>query len=244
MPGSKNPYAALSKATGISAPPEPSWSRKFLELATGYPASKDEEVGISDLLLAGLPFSSIVKGPVFHGTQAAIKRFRPDKNAKGSLLSGMTHFAENPYYADLYAKGVMAGSPETLSKYMGKGQNIIPANIHAKNTLDLTKQLNPDDFQAVMANLGPYERKEILEQLRLYKGRENEFPEEVLGEYIDNPKFLEKMPFDAIRYDRTSPSWAVPRRTGITTPGGVDLSPLPIRKKGIGIGRQLVSKNK
>lgn len=237
------------RTKGIGAVPPPSWGRTILNTVTGYPLP-NESPGIGDVLMAGLPFASIVgkAGKVFHGSPKVFDRFNPRIGTPNQVLYGMTHFAENSDYADLYAKGLFS------EKYIPKKEmrsNIIPAQIHAKNTLDLTKELSPDDLQAVMANIPWQDRRRVIDEMRQYQreGRMSEFPHEVLLKEVDYPDTLDTIPFDAIRYraHNTEPAWAVPPETKITTPGGLDLSPirtgekiknpkymLPEAKKGMG----------
>jgi hypothetical protein len=118
----------------------------------------------------------------------------------------------------------------------GSRQLIIPAEIKAKNTLDLTNKLEPDDLQAVVANLRPDSkqyfkrfRNHILNQSYLSDRLKSlELNRLIAANIRNDPKLINKTPFDAVRYkDYTGEiAWAVPEFTEIKTPWGVDLSPI------------------
>lgn len=178
----------LRKATGISAQPDPSWSRKFLELVTGYPSNPMSKTEPTDVMGAGLPFLNILGagGMIGHGTQKVFDYFNNKHNDTSDVLGWLSHGAEDIPYATQYAGG-MKGKfvdlntknvihPHELTGYSGDklAPRMIPIQLHNKNTLDLVNP-NPDDISHALASLEPYERKSLIESFkdarrRLYSG--------------------------------------------------------------------------
>ena len=77
----RNPSLMGGAEAKIGPKPEPSTSASVLEMLTGLPADPSEEMGLSDVLLAGLPFAHKIKHlrrmaggygkvPLYHGTTA------------------------------------------------------------------------------------------------------------------------------------------------------------------------------
>jgi hypothetical protein len=212
------------------------------EKAEWYSAGAGQIAGqVSD---AGLPFAAINKGPVFHGAPRVFEKFDPTRYDKNDVLGWMTHFAENPEYAESYAMGNM--------KHSGKAEapNMIAAHPQAQNTLDLVNP-NMDDLSQAIASFpkDDYRRKQMIKEFkdaRRYPGttrndlsqthypNKDEIPDNEIPMFhlAENLRFregdLEKTPFDAIRYnDMDKKSWAIPAQTPITTPWGARLNDVP-----------------
>ena len=234
----------LSKAKTVGSDPSRSGLSKQRELRKKYPkisavgdlltggaTNPDFEPGIVDLLLAGLPFSSIIKsGKVFHGTQKVFDKFDPELNNKGDVLGWLTHFAENPKYAEKFSEGLIKGKRSNR-------ENIIPANIQAKNVLDLVNP-NSDDISQILAAFDPSERKNLIQNFKLARADRpfNKAPLSSIAEKITTrmkPELFERSPFDAIRYtDMNEKSWAVPtNKTLVTTSYGTPLTDIPKKLK-------------
>lgn len=193
------------------------------ESSAGYVANALTQLGGSaDGLSAGIPFAVASKGKnVYHGTRRAIEELNPLAwgNNKG-MLSKMSHFAENPKYADMYAMG--------LGNAPGKNANIIPAKVDAKNVLDMYEP-TMDEMSQFVASLEPDRRRPIIDayksSTKMGSTRTNaNLQEDILGA-LEERDVIDKMPYDAVKYSaRGEPSYAVPEQTNVTTPWGTSLS--------------------
>jgi len=180
--------------------------------------------GIGELMQAGLPFAAIMKGkPVYHGTAEAIKRFSNRKPSWSQWYNSMTHFAEEPWYSELYA-----ARDRINKKNLGlpTHESIIPADLQSKNTLDLVKYDEAD-------------LRKVREAFYRRKGGtipENDPNDSLnrIGELIHNdPELLHDAGFDALRYETSGGNaWAVPNRAlkRVQTPWGTPLG-IPEKKK-------------
>lgn len=208
---------------------------------------------VGNLVGAGLPFAELLgDAKVFHGTQKLFDYFDPKKANVSDTLGWMTHFAENPSYAERYAGGMTGGplvsfDPELgevtkseLDPYLKYGMRsdaplaaprTIAAKIHNKNTLDL---INPnwDDLSQAVAALNPEDRAGLVESFKSnkrypsYEKPEEGIIQQLMESFRRSPKEFKRSPFDAIRYmDVNEPSWAIdPTQVKITTPGGIPLT--------------------
>lgn len=237
----------------------------------------DRGNALGQLAQAGLPFaaygSKLLKGKVFHGTQRIFDKFNPDVNDASDVLGWMTHFAEDPKYAsEQYAGGGSKGLkhislgpeygevlPNELKTYGAthdKPSNIhprvIPAQINAKNVLDLVNP-NMTDLSAALAPMDYYKRKSFINTFKearrnpieargrlnqnhfgdIAKIPLNEIPAKRLADRLQlTPEEFDKTQFDAIRYnDDKHKSWAVPSHTEINTPWGTPLNQTPKQLK-------------
>lgn len=240
---------------------------------------------LGQLAQAGLPFLAYkpkLKGEqVYHGTQKVFEKFDPRKYDTSDVLGWMTHFAEEPKYAQTYASGASKGVKQVdFNPSFGpvdegelqyeKGWNVgdkpytptmgtvhprtIPAEIKAKNVLDLVDP-NPDDLSQALAALNLEDRKHLIKNFKSVRAvvrdapnerahflRPDHYPGAIKHTIPSNeialrntaeklrltPEEFESSPFDAIRYrDNEHKSWAIPERTPIETPWGTPLNNPP-----------------
>lgn len=240
----------------------------------GYPEEPEKRTtgdwiaGGTELLTAGLPFLAYAKKmslpQIYHGTQRVFNKFDPSRYDEADVLGWMTHFAEDPAYAESYATGAAKHGASNR-------QVIIPAQPQAQNVLDLVDP-NPDDIATVIASLPKYEREEMI---RIWKGAHARLPGTGVGHYIKSshvpsggipvgelparavaeklrltPEQFRQLPFDAIRYrDVGKKSWAIPAETPILSAYGkapLNEPPKPIKviRTEEGHGGQLIPEEK
>lgn len=145
---------------------------------------------------------------VYHGTQNTFEGFDTARNQPQGLFRNMNRFTEDPEYSQLYSLGENpAGQKRIMPPSEGRPQTIA-AKIGAKNVLDLTKPLSP-------------------EQLSELRSTFPNIPENATSDYIQDvlSRTTEPLPFDAIRYsEHGKVNWAVPEKTPLNTPQGVPLN--------------------
>lgn len=166
-----------------------SWIDDFWNFSTGFlvgpedmskPPSSQAR-GIGELMSAGIPFAAYPLRRVFHGTQRLFDKFDPSRYDTSDVLGWLTHFAEDPTYAGRYAMGQTKGikhipeeGPLDLSTtfYGPKGYetvkvapHTIPAQIEAKNVLDLVDP-HPDDISQALAALNSHDRQALIGQFK------------------------------------------------------------------------------
>lgn len=208
------------KATSIKADPSPVQGKisSMLESVRQQPVSRILDlIGMSpvthaqqlvqgadplstlgaDIQGAGMPYAAIMqklgkgKGTVYHGTPRKFHTFDPTRNDSRDTLGWMTHFAEEPGYANQWASGRMKNfydhvnfdstapfDPAELgyntqhNVYSNNklikdtlGPQVIPARLDAQNVLDMDAPTN-DDTVAMLAALPNSRRREILDYFK------------------------------------------------------------------------------
>ena len=206
---------------------------KLLSLANTIFDPMNAEVGAAKV--AGLPFAALAKlkglrevagkPAVFHGTRQTFDLFDPDKNDIFDKLGWMTHFAEDPRYADVYA------DPEGLKAFInvGKSPRVIPAQLDVKNTFD-TVNPNASDLETYLAALKPHARRSELQSFKLNKKFEEpgsptkKLARSSIDRIANDPDLISRTPFDAVRYlDGGEAAWAIPNPAQATTPWNTPL---------------------
>lgn len=191
---------------------------------------------------AGLPFAAIAKlkglrevagkPAVFHGTRQTFDTFDPTKNDVFDKLGWMTHFAEDPQYADVYA----AADGLKVGQNPGTASRVIPAHLDAKNTFDTINPSIPD-LETYLAALPPHRRNSELANFKADKkhwkpgSATKKLAQNSINRLANDPDLIKRTPFDAVRYlDGGEPTWAIPNPAQATTPWGTPLGQ-PARTK-------------
>lgn len=175
---------------------------------------------LGQLAQAGLPFLAYkpkLKGEqVYHGTQKVFEKFDPRKYDTSDVLGWMTHFAEEPKYAQTYASGQSKGiKPVDLDPSYGEvtdnelihqshgwmdtpsdktkvSPRTIPATPKARNVLDLVDP-NPDDLAQAIAS--SYDKEHLIKNFKSIRAAVRDAPSEA-AHFLRNDHYIGDAKFD------------------------------------------------
>lgn len=192
----------------------------------GHPSAN----GIAQLLSAGLPFT----GKMFHGTKSVFDAFDTSKGLGN--LNQMIHFTEEPRIADIFTKTLRPGVRP----------NIIAADMHIKNGLDLSRAIPEEDIAALKNAALTSTNPETARLIPYLVALHNRFgsamaPVNHLEEILNgDPDFLRRAGFDAVKQTAGKiNAWAVDPQMDLKTPWGVPLTtPKSLPFSGLGEGEK------